>query len=678
MDERLKANLTAINGIAGNRVKLYSRLGLDTVYDFMTFFPRNYLDLSNPCKISAAPFDEPTVIRAKVLTKKGAQNVRKGLSIFKLTACDDSGNVIITFFNTKYTFDKIEIGGEYCFFGKISGNPLKREMNSPALFELSEGAVLPTYRLTEGLSNKMVQMNMRKALKGFLEYFYDPLPEAVREEFKLAHLQYSLQNIHFPADNDALLLAKRRLAFQELLILQLGLLKLSNQQKRPTEIRLKETDLTPFLSALPFTLTEGQKAAINDCIADMTTEYPMNRLLQGDVGSGKTMVAAGLSYLCAKNGFQTAVMAPTQILAEQHYHTFSEVFSKLGISVCLLTGGMKVSEKNELIQRIRDGHYDVVIGTHALVREDVEFNSLGLVVTDEQHRFGVAQRGNLADKGENPHLLVMSATPIPRTLALIIYGDLQISAIRELPKGRQAVDTLVIDSSKRARALNFIKDALDRGEQAYIVCPMIDEGSDVISVEEYLKQLKNTPLADYPIGILHGRLKAREKEELMRQFSQNEIKLLISTTVIEVGVDVPNSTIMMIENAERFGLSQLHQLRGRVGRGSKKSYCILVSDNDSEENKIRLKTMKATNDGFQIAEQDLKLRGPGDFFGFKQHGLPELKLASLYNDMEMLYETQRLAKRILAADSALELQKNFGLKELVDELFERNGQTVMN
>ncbi|MEG0691567.1 MAG: ATP-dependent DNA helicase RecG, partial [Oscillospiraceae bacterium] len=658
----------------------YKKLGVDNIYSLLTFYPRSYLDLTEPTPISETMLNENHVVRAMVFKKQGEQRIRQGLSLFKVFANDDSGQIVITIFNSKYMYDALVEGQEYCFYGKVTGNLIKREMTSP-MFVLAneESLVRPTYHLTEGLSNKVVQGNIKEALAVWGDRLTDDIPSEIRQEYNLCKLRYSVENIHFPEDAAALKIAQKRLVFEELLILQLGLILLRRKNRKQTGITIENIEITEFYQALPFLLTNGQQDAINDGLADLKRNIPMNRLIQGDVGSGKTMVAAALCYACYKNGYQSAIMAPTQILADQHYETLSRQLEPLGIQCCLLTGSQTPKQRGIIGEGIKDGTYTVVIGTHALVQESVQFHSLGLVVTDEQHRFGVSQRAALSNKGDNPHLLVMSATPIPRTLALIIYGDLDVSTIKELPAGRIPIDTLSISTKKRARALSFIKKQIDDGRQAYIVCPLIDENeSDLISTAEYLDGLKTTELANYQIGSLNGKLKTKEKEQLMASFKANEIQVLVSTTVVEVGVDVPNATVMMIENAERFGLSQLHQLRGRVGRGEHQSYCILVSDNRGEDNKKRLEVMKSTGDGFLIAEEDLKLRGPGDFFGLRQHGLPTLKLASLYDDMDALKQTQQLARSILDKDSNLKNEENLGLRRMVKRLFLQNEQIALN
>lgn len=669
-----------LSGVGPKRAALYEKLGVRTIGDLLLYVPRGYLDFSAPLPIAESHTGENVVVRAKVYKKQGEQRIRKGLSIFRVYATDESTDLKITIYNAKYLFESLKEGTWYLFYGKVTGSLLHSEMSAPQVFpEQEAGGMLPLYSLTEGLSNKQVTENVREALRLWGDCLSDALPHTLRQAYGLCQLRYAVENVHFPTDSHALGVARSRLIFEELLVLQLGMMMLKSRNRAETSVRLQKAELAPFLDSLPFTLTNGQMQAIADCVRDMQKTQPMNRLVQGDVGSGKTMVAAALCFLCYENGLQAAVMAPTQILAEQHYETFSRQLKPLGIRCCLIDGAQGAKQRTALAESIRAGEYTVVIGTHALLQENVQFQKLGLVVTDEQHRFGVGQRAALAAKGDHPHLLVMSATPIPRTLALLIYGDLDVSVIRELPSGRKPVRTMAIGSDKRLRALGFIKKQIDAGRQAYIVCPLIEEnGSELVSAQEYVEKLKDTPLAPCTSAILHGRMKAREKEALMRAFRNGEISLLVATTVVEVGVDVPNATVMMIENAERFGLSQLHQLRGRVGRGAYESYCILVSDHKGEENRRRLHTMVTMHNGFDVAQEDLKLRGPGDFFGRRQHGLPDLRIADLLTDMKTLESARRAAEQLLKEDPALSLPEHRALGESVQRLFLENGQVTFN
>ena len=676
----LKSGIETLKGIGAKRAQLFHKLGVDTVYSLLRYYPRAYLNFTEYVPISQAVIGENSVIRARVYKKAPEARIRKGLSLFKVFVTDGETELAITIFNSKYRYEALQLDREYVFYGRVTGNLFMREMNAPEFVPFTEQMeMMPVYPLTEGLTNKLIGQAVQSALKLLDSAGFDPLPPSVLHAYGLCGLSEALHGIHFPGNSRALEVARKRLVFEELLTLQLGMLVLRTRSRESTGVRLHSFAWEGFERLLPFALTGAQQRAIGECVRDMVRAEPMNRLVQGDVGSGKTMVAAALGYLLAQNGYQTAVMAPTEILAEQHYRTFLNTFAGTGIRVSLLTGSLPKAKKAEELTKIADGEYDIVIGTHALIQESVRFQALGLVVTDEQHRFGVVQRNKLAGKGDNPHLLVMSATPIPRTLGLIIYGDLDISVIDELPVGRQAIDTFTIPGSKRERALRFIRGKLDRGLQAYIVCPLIEEGEgELQSVTSYAESLRQGPLAGCRIGVLHGKMKAREKEAVMAAFQSGDLQLLVSTTVVEVGVDVPNAVVMMVENAERYGLSQLHQLRGRVGRGQEKSTCILVSDHAGEETRRRLQIMRETADGFRIAEADLELRGPGDFFGERQHGLPSLKIADMVSDMEVLRQTQAVARNILEADCRLEAAENRGLRRMVVLLFRENYGSIFN
>lgn len=660
-----------LKGVGEKRALLYKKLGIADVGALLRFYPRTYLNFTNPCSIASAPYDEPCVIRARVFAKAPEQRIRKGMTLYKVFATDDSTDLVLTFFNTPYTAEALEEGAEYLFYGRAAGTRSRREMPSPLVFPADEEAGLrPVYPLTAGLTNRIVAQNMKQALSLLDDNLSDPLPQRLRQEQELCHLTYALRNIHFPLSAEHLASARKRLIFEELLTLSLSLVLLRSRSHESSAAVLTDTNVEGFYEALPFQLTGAQERAINDALEDMQRPRPMSRLIQGDVGSGKTAVAAALCYAAAKNGLQSALMAPTEILAQQHFASLSPLLTAAGISCALLTGSVKAAQKKEILARLASGELSFIVGTHSLISPDVTFHKLGLVVADEQHRFGVQQRATLAQKGAHPHLLVMSATPIPRTLALMIYGDLDVSVFDELPPGRQTIKTYLIDSEKRHRAYNFIRGFLNEGRQAYIVCPLVEEGeSELASAEEFAERLIEEDFRGYKVGLLHGKLKPSKKDEMMRLFQSGEIQLLVATTVIEVGVDVPNAVVMMIENAERFGLSQLHQLRGRVGRGKHASYCILVSDNQNELTRERLTAMCKTTDGFKLAEEDLRLRGPGDFFGRRQHGLPELRLANLVTDMSVLKTTQEAAQQIIESDPALSLPEHQGLKQNITELF---------
>ena len=663
-------NIQYLKGVGEKRAALYRKLGITTVGDLLYHFPRDYIDLTSPCPIAQAPIEETCAVRARLMQKSGEQRIRAGLSLFKLAAEDYTGRLDVTMFNAKYTVENLVLDREYIFVGRMSGGLLHRSMNAPAIYPLPDKhAILPVYPQTAGITSTLMRRHIAQALADL-----PPLPDLLNPErlarYGLPPWGDSLRAIHFPQGWAQAKAARERFIFEELLILSCGLSLLRSANLRQGAIPMKSQNMAAFWDSLPFTPTGAQGRATADILEDMQSDVPMNRLIQGDVGSGKTLVAAAAVYFCYRNGYQAAFMAPTEILAEQHFVTLTRLLVPLGLTVALLTGSTKASEKRKIRQQLADGTIDLCIGTHALLTDGVVFGRLALAVTDEQHRFGVAQRAKLSQQSkdnqsdveiENVNILVMSATPIPRTLSLIVFGDLRVSVIDDLPPGRQPIETFVIKSDKWARALGFVRRLLDEGRQAYIVCPLIEMSevdSCLQSAQMYVEGLQDSDLRDCRVALLHGKMKPKEKESIMRQFAAGELQLLVSTTVIEVGVDVPNATVMMIENAERFGLSQLHQLRGRVGRGQEQSYCILVSDAKGEPARNRLGMLKETTDGFKLAEFDLKTRGPGDFFGFRQHGLPELRVASLSDNMETLAKAKECAAEILAEDPALELPQN--------------------
>lgn len=674
MASLFEQEIQTLTGVGEKRAKLFHKLGVFSVGALLRFYPRTYEDWSQPLTIEQAPFGVPCAIRAVVLYKPIETRIRKGMTLYKTSVTDGMRDLQLTFFNNPYIVNILTEGKEYIFYGKVSGTLLRKEMSVPEFYPVSSApSVCPIYRQTEGLSTRMISNAVKHALALLPEQVNDPIPYDIRMHHHLCELRYALEQIHFPDSMESMKIAKKRLVFEELFTLQLGLLELKYRKKQETSLPPFIDYTNEFFRLLPFTPTGAQKRAISEAMADMTNSKhrsPMSRLVQGDVGSGKTAVAAALCYSVIKNGVQAALMAPTEILAQQHYASISDILKNTGISVGLLTGSVTPAKKRKLIEQLQDGSIQMVIGTHALISETVAFKNLGLVITDEQHRFGVAQRSLLAEKGNHPHMLVMSATPIPRTLALIIYGDLDISVLDELPPGRQTIETYAISSRKRARALQYIRTHLDAGQQAYIICPLVEESTnDMASVMQYANALQTETFPDKVIGTLHGKMKPKEKDTVMAAFANGKIDVLVSTTVVEVGVDVPNAVIILIENAERYGLSQLHQLRGRVGRGNKKSTCILVSDAQNEEAIARLKILCSTSDGFRIADEDLRLRGPGDFFGEKQHGLPDLKIANMAEDMEVLKEAQSAARYVLSHDPKLEQPEHRGLKGQVKRLF---------
>lgn len=665
-----QTDIKYLKGVGEKRAKQLAKLGVFTVRDLLYLFPRVYEDQSKIVPVAQAPLNENVSIRAMVCRPCTEYKVRKGMTLYKTKITDGESMVNLTFFNNKYAAMQLEQGEEYIFFGKITLNGYTREMTSPT-FESAESGerIKPIYPQTLGLNSRALEKLVRQALDNTV--IDDPLPEKLRNDYCLMSLKQALENIHFPANEDYMSEARRRLIFEELIFLQLGLLRLKSKNSRTTACVMPRDYIADFYKALPFELTNAQKRAIAQSVEDMAKAVPMNRLLQGDVGSGKTAVAAALVYNAAKNGFQSALMAPTEVLAQQHYETFCNFFKDTGINVTLLTGSTPAAAKKKIKSRIAQGEVSLVVGTHALIQKDVEFKSLGFVVTDEQHRFGVNQRSALNGKGDCPHTLVMSATPIPRTLALIIYSDLDLSVLDEFPKGRQKIDTFSIDGEKRERAYGYVKKHLCEGRQGYIVCPLVeqDEELELVSAQELYSKLADGFFKGFKVGLLHGKMKAEDKKEALRAFAQGETQLLVSTTVIEVGIDVPNAVIMVVENAERFGLSQLHQLRGRIGRGKHKSTCILISDAQNSEAQRRLHTMVTTSDGFKIADEDLKLRGPGDFFGSRQHGLPDLKIADMMSDTFILNETRMAAVAMLNENPALEGDEYALLRKAVNAMF---------
>lgn len=674
MQDPLKLDIRYLKGVGEKRAACYARLGITDVYSLLRHYPRGYVDYSVPVSIIDTVLGEVQVIRARVFKKGREQRIRKGLSIFKIYVTDDTADMTLTIFNSRFAAEALKEGESYLFYGKVTGNLLRREMNSPQVLKPVAGAVMqPVYALTEGLTNKMVIGNMEQALACLKDGRLDCLSAEIREEFGLCGIVEALRNIHFPLSVEAQQKAQKRLAFEELLTLQLGMTQLRIKSRKTTAVRISKPDFIPLLSSLSFELTGAQKRCIAEGLRDFESGVPMNRLLQGDVGSGKTMVAAALIYAAFRAGYQSVLMAPTEILAKQHMQTLADILEPLGCRVALLVGSMSPKQKAEVRAGLIKGSVTLAVGTHALLEDSTEFLKLGFVVTDEQHRFGVTQRTRLVEKGEHPHVLVMSATPIPRTLALIIYGDLDISVLDELPKGRKPVQTYRIGESKRIRAYGFIAKQLDAGRQAFLICPLIEENEELqlASVNEYVKKVEKEYLPGYRIGLLHGKQKPAEKQNVMDDFAAGRLQVLVSTTVVEVGIDVPNANVMLIENAERFGLSQLHQLRGRVGRGAEQSYCILVSGHRGEETRKRLEVMCKTSDGFIIAEEDLKLRGPGDFFGERQHGLPRLRIADMVRDTRLLTDSRNLAERVIQEDPFLVRPENKGLKALVRELFQQ-------
>ncbi|MBQ1545093.1 MAG: ATP-dependent DNA helicase RecG, partial [Clostridia bacterium] len=667
-----------LKGVGEKRAEQFHALDIHNINDLLHHYPRTYENWSAVVPILGAELsDTPVCVQATVVGSVGRFRAKSGITVFEARAMDETGTMKIIIFNNKYAAAKLQQGQTFLFYGRMTIDGNKREMLSPAI-ESPQGRkrIRPIYRTTKNMTSRYIEGCVEKALSIYAPMAEDPIPYDVREKYGLLSLTEALQEIHFPSSMERMSRARNRFIFEELLELQIGLARIRKDRRKAAGVRILDDCTEEFYATLPFEPTGAQKRAVAAAIEDMQSGELMNRLLQGDVGSGKTMVGAALCHTAARNGFQSAMMAPTEILAGQHYATMAKFFEGTGIQCALLTGSTSAKDKADIKAGLASGAIDFVVGTHALITDDVQFHNLGLVITDEQHRFGVGQRGSLARKGDGAHVLVMSATPIPRTLALAIYGDLDVSVIDELPKGRQPIETYRINSKIRERAYNYIKKFLDEGRQGYIVCPLVEEGdettADLMPATEYYKRICQNEFKDYRVGLLHGQMKNADKDDVMERFVSGEIQLLVSTTVIEVGVDVPNAVIMLIENAERFGLSQLHQLRGRVGRGKYQSTCILLSDSRSPNTAERLKVMTETNDGFVISQKDLALRGPGDFFGRRQHGLPELRIADMMEDMDVLATAGEAARKILADDPELALPEHQLLAEETDLLFAEN------
>ena len=667
----LHDNITALKGIGAAKAKLFEKVGVVTMQDLLYYFPRGYEDRTKIVPIYEAYDSQTVCIKATVFSAVRQRRISKTLSLYSVELADESGQMQATWFNNKYIKNSIHKGETYIFYGKVRRIGPRKTMENPIFERLDKpqvvtGKIVPLYPLTEGLTQKIVQTAMTQALDAAAE-LSDPLPRSLLARYSLVPLRQAVENIHFPSDFEAFEQARRRLVFEELLTLSLSLSKIKQSKTAQRRETVLDTScIEEFTGSLPYHLTRAQQTVLGEICVDLSGHTPMNRLVQGDVGSGKTVVAAAAMYVAAKNGCQAALMAPTEILARQHYENFVRMMNGRA-RVCLLIGSMRQKEKEAVYEEIESGSADIIIGTHAMIQERVVYKNLALVVTDEQHRFGVIHRDAIAQKGDNPHIMVMSATPIPRTLALILYGDLDISIIDELPPGRKPVATYAVGESMRKRIYAFLKKHIDNGRQAYIVCPLIEEteNADLKNVAAYAKTLAEKVFPAYRIALLHSRLPAIEKEALMAQFKEGRIDILVSTTVIEVGVDVANANIMVIENAERFGLSQLHQLRGRVGRGSEQSYCILFNQSDGELAKKRMQILCESNDGFVISEEDLNLRGPGDFFGTKQHGLPTLRIANLFSDMDILKEAQQAASLLQSGALNVSAEEQAALGQLI-------------
>ena len=679
---KLTDPITMLKGIGPTKAKQFANLNIFTLGDLICHFPRAYEDRTKLVPIEKLEADVPACFKAMVMNTPRTAHIRKGLDLTKVQVADTTGRLNLTFFNNKYVTDQLQYGREYIFYGAVSGDFIGYSMTNP-VFEpldsqpITTRRVLPIYPLTAGLSNAAILKAVRQAL-AICDTPPEIIPESVRREFGILSADRAYTAIHEPASMAEAEMAKKRLIFEEFFVFSacLSLMLASRAEKKSQPFQ--NLELKPFLASLPFALTGAQRRAVEEILEDFSSGAPMNRLVQGDVGSGKTMVAAAAAYVTANNGRQAALMAPTEILAEQHYASLNKLFEPLGLRVALLTGSMSQKEKRLAREQIATGQADLAIGTHALLSDTTTFNDLGLVIADEQHRFGVAQRSRLSAKGRDPHLLVMSATPIPRTLALLMYGDLDVSIINELPPGREAVETFLVGESYRARINAFIRKQVAEGHQCFVVCPAVEENEDlgIKAATVWAQTLQKTVFPDLRIALLHGQMKGAEKEEAMASFARGEADVMVATTVIEVGVDVPNATLMVIEDADRFGLSQLHQLRGRVGRGKAKSYSILTSHNKNPETLQRLKALCKTTDGFKIAEEDLALRGPGDFFGSRQSGLPAFKVANLSYDLQTLKDAQTASAKWIDESGTSEQAEAVALRARIGELFRRAEGTM--
>ena len=666
-----------LKGVGPKTAERFEKLGIVTLADLLCHYPRRYIDFSKPYSIAQAPADTECVVKAEVFAKPGGRILPGGRRMERITAGDDVSSLEITWFNNPYAAQKLQLGQEYYFQGIVTGGMLRRQMVNPQVRTAEQIKASPfeaVYPQTEGLTSNAIAKCVRQLLP-HAELLPDPLPPEMLAKYRLLSKADAVRAIHCPATEEQAYAARRRLIYEELLVLQLGIGRMKNRGAAATGAPMQLADPSPFWASLPFSPTGAQRRAVSEILSDMAGETSMNRLLQGDVGSGKTLVAAAAIWACIRAGYQAALLAPTEILAAQHAEGLNRMLAPFGIRVALLTGGMKAAARRTTLAAIRNDEADLVVGTHAILSEGVEFARLGLAVIDEQHRFGVRQRGMLAEKAANPHLLVMSATPIPRTLGLLIYGDLDISILDELPPGRTPVKTRCITGKKRRDLYHFLDQEIGRGRQVYLVCPAIEDTPDggLNAVKSYYEDIAKALLPERRVGLMHSKLKPKEKAAVMEDFKAGRLDALVSTTVIEVGVDVPNASVMVIENAERYGLSALHQLRGRVGRGAAESWCFLVSDNQSENVQKRLKFLCSTTDGFAVAQYDLETRGPGDFFGSRQHGLPTLQIADLMNDTRTLHAAQAEAVAMLADDPLLEAPEHALLEQQVQQMFEKAG-----
>lgn len=682
-----KISIQYLKGVGPKKAQLLKRLDIEFIEDLIYFFPRNYEDRRQVKKVINIEDGEKVNLEVVLESKPYIYKPKRNISITKVMAKDDTGVVQLVWFNQDYIVNKLNLGDSIKLNGKVKKSGMIIELHNPVYIKSGEkseqiGKILPIYNLTEKLKNNEMIKLMNTALDEYLESIEEALPKYILEKYKLLEIHLALRNIHFPENRNIYIKSRNRLVFEELFTLQLGLLLLKNRYTNETEyIEFDKVDeLQEFIENLPFELTNAQKNVFKEISKDMQSKKQMNRLVQGDVGSGKTIIAILAMFKAFKNGYQSVMMAPTEILAYQHLESISKILEPYGVKCELLASSVTKKNKEKIIERLKNGEIDILVGTHALIEDYVEFQNLGIAITDEQHRFGVRQRAKLSSKGKSPDILIMTATPIPRTLALILHGDLDVSVIDELPPGRKKIKTYVRNEGNRGKIYDFVKTQTSEGRQIYIVCPLVEESEalNIKSATELYEELSTKQFKDHKVALLHGKMKPKEKDEIMLNFKNNKIDILVSTTVIEVGVNVPNASIMIIENSERFGLAQLHQLRGRIGRGEFQSYCILMNEGKGKVAKQRMDIMEKTNDGFLISEKDLEIRGPGEFFGIRQHGLPELRVANFPRDMKILKAVQETCFEIMERDSELELNEHIGIKNKVKEMFNSQDLIIFN
>lgn len=683
----LNSDIQYLKGVGPKKAKKFKKLGIFTIDNLLNYYPVKYEDRRTVSKINEMVDNTKVLLKIKLFNTPEKKVIKKNMTIIKVAGRDDTGFVTLTFFNQDYLLQKLNLEDWFYVFGKVKYAYGKYELTNPDIEKVGKdkkaGKIMPIYGLTYGLSNNEITKAVNNALDEYYSRIEDIIPINIKNKYQLTSRRDAIKYLHFPENNKKYSLAKKSIAFEKLLIMQLGLLTIKNRLRASSQgLKINDSSLgDELLASIPYKLTNAQLKVIKEIKEDMSLSKPMNRLVQGDVGSGKTIVAIYAMLIAIKSGYQASMMAPTEILALQHYETIKGYFkmANINLNVAFLSGSTNAKNKRKILDELKNGQIDIIVGTHALIENNVEFSNIGLVVTDEQHRFGVRQRAMLSNKGNNPDMIVMTATPIPRTLALIVYGDLDISIIDEMPPGRHEVITYVLNENQKNEAYSFIKKQIKSGRQGYIVAPLVEESEnlEIDSAEKIFNELSNTYFSECKLGLLHGKMKSADKEETINRFYNGKTKVLVSTTVIEVGVNVPNAVVMMVLNAERFGLAQLHQLRGRVGRGKYQSYCILVNGSKSKKSSDRMNIMKNTNSGFIIAEEDLKNRGPGEFFGTKQHGLSKYEVQNIINDVNIVQKVQLLSKKIINENPFLDGEEYINLKEEIIKLF-KNEDVVFN